>query len=126
MRSSAAEPISSRAPPDFCEQHGVPVDSDAKTAFNARSKGGKVGLHAFRPNFLSVLPRIEVKEGRVAAVTMLPIELHFGCDWSVNGLPRVADAEATKVIFDTLSRLSKPYGTTLTLRPDGLLVAERK
>ena len=86
-------------PPDFCEQYGVPLDSDAKTAFNARSKGGKVGLHAFRENFLSVVPKIEFVQGNpVARVTMLPIELHFGCDWSVNGLPRAADAEATKVI----------------------------
>ena len=109
------------APPDFCEQYGVPVDSDAKTAFNARSKGGKVGLHAFRENFLSVVPKIEIEDGRVRRVTMLPIELHFGCDWSVNGLPRTADAEASKTIAATLARLSAPYGTQIAQKPDGTI-----
>ena len=113
-------------PPDFCEQYGVPLDSDAKTAFNARSKGGKVGLHAFRENFLSVVPKIEIEAGKPAVVTMLPIELHFGCDWSVNGLPRPADAEATKVIADTLKRLSDPFGTAVSLRGDGILEAKAK
>ena len=114
-------------PPDFCEQYGVPLDSDAKTAFNARSKGGKVGLHAFRENFLSVVPKIVFEQGNpVARVTMLPIELHFGCDWSVNGLPRAADAEATKVIADTLKRLSGPLGTEIVLRDDGLIEAKVK
>ena len=111
------------APPDFCEQYGVPVDSDAKTAFNARSKNGKVGLHAFRENFLSVVPRLEIEDGRVTSVTMLPIELHFGCDWSVNGLPRTADPKATSDIFQTLARLSAPYGTHVERRSDGVIVA---
>ena len=111
-------------PPDFCEQYGVPLDSDAKTAFNARSKGGKVGLHAFRENFLSVVPRIRFEGGRMAKLEMLPIELHWKHDWSVNGLPRAADAEASKVIADTLKRLSAPYGTSVALRADGIIEAK--
>ena len=112
------------APPDFCEQYGVAVDSDAKTAFNARSKGGKVGLHAFRENFLSVVPKIEIEDGRVTRVTMLPIELHFGCDWSVNGLPRTADEEATKTIAATLARLSGPFGTCVEITDDRVITAK--
>ena len=111
------------APPDFCEQYKVPIDSDAKTAFNARSKGGKVGLHAFRENFLSVVPRITFTDGRMVKLEMLPIELHWMQDWSVNGLPRSADAEASKVIADTLKRLSAPLGTAVALRDDGILEA---
>jgi hypothetical protein len=44
-------------------------------------------------------------------------------DWSVNGLPRSADAEASKVIADTLKRLSAPLGTAVALRDDGILEA---
>lgn len=110
-------------PPDFCEKYGVPLDSDAKTALLARSKGGKVGLHMFRDNFLSVVPRIELVGGRVVSVAMLPIELHFGMDWSVNGLPRPADAEATATIAATLERLSRPFGTAVSLRADGIIEA---
>ena len=109
------------APPDFCEQYGVPIDSDAKTAFNARSKGGKVGLHAFRENFLSVVPRLHFKNGAVAKIEMLPIELHWMQDWSVNGLPRAADREASDVILAALKRTSAEFGTQFTCRADGII-----
>ena len=109
------------APPDFCEQYKVPLDSDAKTAFNARSKGGKVGLHAFRENFLSVVPRIRFEDGKVASVELLPIELHWMKDWSVNGLPRTADAEAAGVILAALQRTSAEFGTKIVRRADGIL-----
>ena len=109
------------APPDFCEQYKVPLDSDAKTAFNARSKGGKVGLHAFRENFLSVVPRIRFEGGKVVSVELLPIELHWMKDWSVNGLPRTADAEATGVILAALQRTSAEFGTKIERRADGIL-----
>ena len=108
-------------PPDFCEQYGVPLDSDAKTAFNARSKGGKVGLHAFRENFLSVVPRLRFENGVLAKLEMLPIELHWMQDWSVNGLPRAADGEASNVILAALKRTSAEFGTKFSLRPDGII-----
>ena len=111
------------APPDFCEQYGVPLDSDAKTAFNARSKGGKVGLHAFRENFLSVVPRLRFDNGKLVSLELLPIELHWMQDWSVNGLPRAADAEATGVILAALNRTSAEFGTKFTLRADGIIEA---
>ena len=56
---------------------------------------------------------------------MLPIELHWKQDWSVNGLPRAADAEASKVIADTLKRLSAPLGTAVAMHDDGVLEARR-
>ena len=108
-------------PPDFCEQYGVPLDSDAKTAFNARSKGGKVGLHAFRENFLSVVPRLSFEKGALVKIEMLPIELHWMKDWSVNGLPRTADGEASGVILAALKRTSAEFGTQFTLRTDGII-----
>ena len=109
------------APPDFCEKYGVPIDSDAKTAFNARSKGGKVGLHAFRENFLSVVPRLRFENGAVAKIEMLPIELHWMQDWSVNGLPRAEDREASDVILAALNRTSAEFGTQFTCRADGII-----
>ena len=108
-------------PPDFCERYGVPLDSDAKTAFSARSKGGKVGLHAFRENFLSVVPRLRFEDGALVRLEMMPIELHWMHDWSVNGLPRAADGEATGVILAALERTSAEFGTKFTLRRDGII-----
>jgi len=113
------------APPDFCEKYGVPIDADAKTAFAARSKGGKVGLHAFRENFLSVVPRLSCENVRVMKIEMLPIELHWRHDWDVNGLPRTADAEATGVIVAALRRTSAEFGTKIELRDDGIVEVRR-
>ena len=108
-------------PPDFCEKYGVPLDADAKTAFGARSKGGKVGLHAFRENFLSVVPRIAYENGRALKIELLPIELHWKHPWDVNGLPRPADKEATDVILAALRRTSAEFGTAFELRADGII-----
>ena len=118
--------VTPSVPPDFCEKYGVALDSDAATALAARSKGGKVGLHVDRMNYLSVLPKLEIEDGAVKSVRMLPIELHFGMDWSVNGLPRTADAEAGRTILTRLSELSAPYGTEVTLGDDGILLAVPK
>ena len=65
--------------------------------------------------------RIRFDGGRLAKVEMLPIELHWKKDWSVNGLPRAADAEATGVIFEALKRTSAEFGTKLALRDDGII-----
>lgn len=112
-------------PPDFCEKYGVALDAPAEKAFAARTKGGKIGLHTDRANFLSVLPRLDLENGNIVRVRLLPIELHFGAAWSVNGLPRLADAEATQVIYEKLRDLSAAYGTKIELGEDGLLTARQ-
>lgn len=118
--------VTPSVPPDFCEQYGVPLDSTAKVAHNARSKGGKVGLHTDRANFLSVIPKVEVSDGKVVRVTMLPIELHFAHDWSVNGLPRPADAKDSADIEKQLATLSAEFGTEIVRLPGGILEARAK
>ncbi len=118
--------VTPSVPPDFCEQYGVPLDSTAQVAHAARSKGGKVGLHVDRANFLSVVPKIEVSGGKVVRVTMFPIELHFAHDWSVNGLPRPADARASADIEKVLSELSAEYGTKIVRLAGGILEAKAK
>ena len=110
-------------PPDFCERHKVPLDSPAEVALNARSKGGKLGLHTDRANFLSVLPRLTVVKGKVVRVEMLPVELGFRAKGFHNGLPVVADAETSDYIRERLAELSRPFGTTIGKTDGGTLVA---
>ena len=57
---------------------------------------------------------------------MLPIELHFAQDWSVNGLPRPADEQASADIEKQLARLSAEYGTEIVRLPGGILAARRR
>lgn len=108
-------------PPDFCKQYCVTLDSDAKTAFNVRSKGGKVGLLAFRENFLSVVPQLSFEKGALVKLEMLPFELHWMQVWSVTGLPRTADSETSGVILAALMRTSVEFGTQFSPRKDGVV-----
>ena len=110
-------------PPDFCERHKVPLDSTAEVALNARSKGGKLGLHTDRANFLSVLPRLTIVKGEVVKVEMLPVELGFRAKGFRNGLPVVADAETSDFMGNRLAELSRPFGTTICEADGGMLVA---
>ena len=118
--------VTPSVPPDFCEQYSVPLDSTAKVAHAARSKNGKVGLHTDRANFLSVIPKIEVVDGKVVRVTMLPVELHYAHDWDINGLPRPADAKASADIEKALATLSAEYGTKIVRLENGILEAKAR
>ena len=104
----------------------MPLDSTAKVAHAARSKNGKVGLHTDRANFLSVIPKIEVVDGKVVRVTMLPVELHYAHDWDINGLPRPADAKASADIEKALATLSAEYGTKIVRLENGILEAKAR
>ena len=57
---------------------------------------------------------------------MLPIELHFAHDWSVNGLPRPADAKDSADIEKQLATLSAEFGTEIVRLPGGILEARAK
>ena len=67
------------------------------------------------------MPRLRFENGALTKLEMLPIELHWMQDWSVNGLPRAADGEATGVILAALKRTSAEFGTQFALRPDGII-----
>ena len=54
---------------------------------------------------------------------MLPVELHFAHDWSVNGLPRPADDKDSADIERQLARLSAEFGTKIVRLEDGILEA---
>ena len=65
--------------------------------------------------------KAELRKGALVKIEMLPIELHWMKDWSVNGLPRTADGEASGVILAALKRTSAEFGTQFTLRTDGII-----
>ena len=110
-------------PPDFKEKYGVPITATAEEALNARSKGGKVGLHTDIANLLSFIPYFEVEDGEVKNISLSPIELGFELDDEIKGLPHMADEETSKKIFEQLRKISGSYGTKMHFE-DGRIIIE--
>ncbi len=108
-------------PADFMEKYGVADDAPAIEGLMARSKGGKIGLQANIANFQTVIPRLVFEDGSLVSLEMLPVDLSFACTGERKGLPRRARGAAARAIFDRLSSLSAPCGTTLRLSK-GLIV----
>lgn len=102
-------------PPDFMEKYGLPADASAEEALLARSKGGRLGLHTDIKNYRTIVPRITFEEGELTELLMLPTELGFDLEPEYKGLPKKAEAQEAEAILQTLSELSRPYGTELKL-----------
>ena len=100
-------------PADFMEKYGVADNATAWEGLMARSKGGKIGLQAGVENFLTVLPRVRFENGKMVSLEMLPVDLAFSRRDFRNGLPRRARGAIARDIFNRLSVLSAPFGTTL-------------
>lgn len=98
-------------PPDFKEKYGVPITASAEEALDARSNGGKRGLHTDIMNYLSAIPYFEVEDKKVTKVKLRPIELGFYMDEEIKGLPHIADRETSERIFNHLKDMSEAYGT---------------
>lgn len=84
--------------------------------FRTRSANFTRGLQTDRKMFESVIPYWELKDGRLTALELLPIELGFGQPRSVGGWPRFAPDHG---ILERLADMSRPYGTQIDIR-DGI------
>lgn len=101
-------------PADFNEKINIDKDTKAPEALYARSRGGTVGLHLMKENYLTVLPKITFEGDKVVDVEMMPVSLNFNDKSFMNGLPVEAKDES-KEIFDIMTKLSLPFGTKLSL-----------
>lgn len=100
-------------PADFMEKYDVDIFASAQEALFKRSRGGKVGLHCEKKNYQTVLPKMEFTDGKLSALTLLPVYLNFDRKDDMNGLPVAAEEKEAQEIFEIFSELSKPYGVNL-------------
>ncbi|MBQ7624278.1 MAG: CapA family protein [Clostridia bacterium] len=113
--------VVTQLPPDFVERYNMPKDLSDSQALALRCKGWKIGLHAQDKNFLTVVPLVDFEGGKLKSVELMPVELGFNKPRTFKGIPYPASAADTKRIFKVLSDLSAPYGTTLSIKKDGLI-----
>ena len=95
------------------EKYDVDIFASAQEALFKRSRGGKVGLHCEKKNYQTVLPKMEFTDGKLSALTLLPVYLNFDRKDDMNGLPVAAEEKEAQEIFEIFSELSKPYGVNL-------------
>ena len=107
-------------PRDYYEKFRVDPSKTIEEAEFIRSNGGTRGLETQFKNYKGLMPLLEFEGGRLVSVKIRPVELNFLSHKAAKGLPQLADAAVTEDIYQTLCRLSAPYGTDLQLQ-DGLI-----
>lgn len=109
-------------PADFLRAQGLSPEASAWEGLMARSQGGRIGLQAQRCNFLTVIPRFCLEEGKMCSLEMLPVSLGFSKEGALKGLPCVATREEAEEICGIIDELSRPYGVCAELNENGMIV----
>lgn len=104
-----------QVPLDYYEKFRIDPGKTIEEAENIRSAGGTRGLETQFKNYKGLMPLLEFEKGQLTNVKIQPVELGFYGDKTYKGLPQLAPPAVTQEIFDTLCRLSAPYGTELKL-----------
>lgn len=107
-------------PPDFMEKYHLPYTTSASEALAARRSHAKNGGLQAQENYLSFISAVTFIDGQCTSIELLPISLGYDKEGAYKAIPYPAAEEETKTIFQTLTRLSKPFGTNLNLE-DGLI-----
>lgn len=109
-------------PLDHYEKFRVDPSLSVEEAEWIRSKGGTRGLDTQFKNYKGLMPLLEYEGDRLVSVRIKPVELGFYGEKDYKGLPKEAEENVVREIYETLCRLSGPYGTKLTLENGQILV----
>ena len=99
-------------PEDYYTEKGLTSDATMHEVFAKRSNNFTRGLQTDRRMFESVIPRWEVKDGKITKLELLAIELGFGKGRSQGGLPAPAKDSS---ILERFAEMSKPYGVKMKI-----------
>lgn len=110
------EELTPKAPADLYERYGGTPDMTTEELFEIRSEHGKKGLAYNHIMNESVVAKFEIKDCKLKSIELLPIELGFGIK-ERQGLPGPC---FDKGILENLARMSKVYGTTITIDEKGM------
>ncbi len=107
------------APADFYGKYGVLPAEGIKKLLDVRSKGGKIGLMYAPVFFEAIVPFVDIENGKLKSVKLLPIELGYEIKDDTRGLPRISQ---NKELLDRINRLSKKYNTEAVLNNNEIVV----
>lgn len=100
-------------PADFYEKYGLDGHEHVAAALETRSAGDTRGLGANPKVWHAVVPRWEMKKGRLSQLELIPIELGFGQARYRRGWPRLTKSAEP---LEELRKLSHDFGTQMQLK----------
>lgn len=99
-------------PEDYYASQGFTSDATMYEVFAKRSNNFTRGLQTDKRMFESVIPRWEIKDGKLEKLELLAIELGFGKGRAQGGLPMPAKDSS---ILERYAEMSKPFGVKMEI-----------
>ncbi|HTE85477.1 MAG TPA: CapA family protein [Dehalococcoidia bacterium] len=108
-----------RLPAEFYDRFGLGPDATPGEGFDARSANGTRGFPSDSVWWESVVVACEYRGGQLDALRLHPIDLGHKQPRSRRGRPVLAATELAQTVLERMQRLSKPFGTAITIK-DGV------
>lgn len=97
---------------DFTEKFGIQYDISSEELWDFRSRNKTTGLEFDEMNYNSIIPIVELFEGKINRLYLYPIELGFDeKNGKSKGYPYLAEDDKKLKITERIKELSKVYGT---------------
>lgn len=97
---------------DFTEKFGIKYDISSEELWDFRSRNKTTGLEFDEMNYNSIIPIVELFEGKINRLYLYPIELGFDeKNGKSKGYPYLAEDDKKLKITERIKELSKVYGT---------------
>ena len=100
---------------DLIAAYGDPkkaTDGDLTAVLNSKSWGSKEGDNLV---FQSVIAVSRYEKGQVSEIRLYPVDLGYGKRLTESGIPRVPSPEIAQRILERLKKMSKPFGTNISI-----------
>lgn len=88
------------------------TDADMTGVLNSKGWGSKEGDNLV---FQSVIAVSKYEKGQVSEIRLYPVDLRYGRRLTESGVPRVPSPELARRILERLKRMSKPFGTEISI-----------
>jgi len=102
-----------RLPAENYDEYKLKADAHVADFNDARYDFDKRGFPAQREIWEAVVAMPQWRDGKLVDLTLQPITLGFGRPPAERGRPMLAEGELARKIIDDVTRLSKPFGTTV-------------
>jgi len=106
------EPVASDLYEQYKMDQATTTDAEFDAMWNQLIFGGEIW-------YQSVVTTSRFEKGRLAEIRLQPVDLNYAVRGADRGVPRLAAPEVARNILERLQRLSRPFGTTISIE-DGV------